>query len=67
MPLPASISNSFNRTLFHLAKEFTTTAFLSSKNFTGKFTVLYIPFKSSLIPVPSNTISGDEIFTRFKF
>ena len=65
MPLPGSTSSSFSLSLFHFARECTTTACCSSIHFTGNFTGLSTPFKSSLIPVPSSTIRGDDTLTRF--
>ena len=58
--------NSFNLTLFHLASDWTITAFCSVIPFTEKLTGFSMPLRSSFIPVPSRTAIGADTLTRLR-
>src|SRR5690606_18382037 len=51
----------------HFARDCTTTALESIWFFTGNRTGLSIPFKSSLMPVPSKMTKGHDNLKRFNF
>jgi hypothetical protein len=58
MPYPGSTLYSANVTRFHLAKEWTTSAWASFMSLMGKVTGRSTPFRSSFIPNPLSTNKG---------